>query len=224
MPRADLALEVRDVKPPLAVGWLSSPTFPPEVRMHGSILSQFGQTSHRMALVVLVGATLSACADAPAPLAPEGPAFSKGNSENTPAHVQQQLAALRGATAQFHDFDATTGEGGAYHEQLSPCVEVPGLGGMGYHYGNMALVDGTVSLLEPEVAMYEPQKNGKMRLVAVEYIVPLALSEDAPVLMGQTFHRNERLGLWALHVWIWKHNPMGVFEDFNPTVSCQFAP
>ena len=25
---------------------------------------------------------------------------------------------------------------------------------------------------------------------------------------------------YELHAWIWKHNPSGMFEDWNPTVSC----
>ena len=190
--------------------------------MHTSVLSRLYPKLSRTAMVALIGSALAACGDAPAPLAPGEAALARGNSENTPASVNQQIAALRRATAKFHDFDAAMAAG--YEARLSPCVAVPGLGGMGYHYGNPALIDGVVSLLEPEVVMYEPQKNGKMRLVAVEYIVPLNLSEEAPVMFGHEFHRNERLGLWALHVWLWKHNPAGMFADFNPTVSCEFAP
>lgn len=28
---------------------------------------------------------------------------------------------------------------------------------------------------------------------------------------------------WLLHVWVWKHNPNGMFEDWNPNVSCEHA-
>jgi hypothetical protein len=59
----------------------------------------------------------------------------------------------------------------------------------------------------------------------VEYIVPAAAWDQAgnrtpPMLFGQTFHLNEQLGVYALHAWIWKHNPAGVFADWNPRVSC----
>ena len=39
-------------------------------------------------------------------------------------------------------------------------------------------------------------------------------------LFGETFHRNDGAGLWVLHVWLWNHNPAGLFADWNPTVSC----
>jgi hypothetical protein len=48
--------------------------------------------------------------------------------------------------------------------------------------------------------------------------------------MGQTFHFNSspnRYGIpafYALHVWAWKHNPHGMFVDWNPKVSCEDSP
>jgi hypothetical protein len=47
----------------------------------------------------------------------------------------------------------------------------------------------------------------------------------AQELFGQRFHWNEFAvgGIWALHVWLWRHNPAGLFADWNPNVSCQFA-
>ena len=44
--------------------------------------------------------------------------------------------------------------------------------------------------------------------------------------MGQHFHfvgSPNRYGggaFYELHVWAWKHNPSGMFADWNPTVSC----
>jgi hypothetical protein len=43
------------------------------------------------------------------------------------------------------------------------------------------------------------------------------------VLFRQAFHQNDEAELWALHVWLWKHNPSGLFADWNPNVSCEFA-
>jgi hypothetical protein len=31
---------------------------------------------------------------------------------------------------------------------------------------------------------------------------------------------NPVLGWYILHAWIWQHNPAGMFEDWNPTVTC----
>ena len=58
--------------------------------------------------------------------------------------------------------------------------------------------------------------------MAVEYIVPGDFVDPAapPELLGQTFHLNEALGVWVLHAWVWKDNPAGVFQDWNPEVVC----
>ena len=50
------------------------------------------------------------------------------------------------------------------------CVEAPP-GGMGHHWTNQSLVDAVFDPLQPEVMLYAPDKNGKLKLVAVEYIV-----------------------------------------------------
>lgn len=68
--------------------------------------------------------------------------------------------------------------------------------------------------------LYEPRGNGTLHLVAAEYIVPLGLSATAPTLFGQTFHRNDGAGIWALHLWLFKPNPSGLFADWNPNVDC----
>lgn len=39
-------------------------------------------------------------------------------------------------------------------------------------------------------------------------------------LHAQTFHLNEGLGVYVLHAWIWANNLSGMFEDWNPRVSC----
>jgi hypothetical protein len=79
----------------------------------------------------------------------------------------------------------------------------------------------------------EPKRNGKLRLVALEYVVVKAAWDAThsppPSLFGQTFNfsgAGNRYGLppfYSLHAWIWKHNPAGMFEPFNPNVSCAAA-
>ena len=138
--------------------------------------------------------------------------------------VQRQVAELRARTAAFHRFEAAAAAG--WGTQITGCFANPALGGMGFHYGNVALIDGTVDVLEPELLLYEPERNGRLRLVAVEYIVPFTAWTGAtpPELYGQSFHRNEGFGIWVLHVWHMRENPNGIFADWNPKVSCQFAP
>ena len=131
------------------------------------------------------------------------------------AAMNQDLAALRRATAAFHNFHKAMAAG--YDDDLGlPCLETAD-GAQGFHYGNTALFDGVVSLLEPEVLQYEPKAGGGLRLVGVEY---LAFTDTQPAdLLGGEFHL-EDIDLWALHVWIWRQNPSGMFADWNPKVSC----
>ncbi|HUG02348.1 MAG TPA: hypothetical protein VML95_10815 [Longimicrobiales bacterium] len=148
---------------------------------------------------------------------------SHGKGASLGREVSVWLAELRATTAPFHRLDAARAAG--WNEQITGCLELPGTGGMGYHYGNIGLIDGTPEALAPELLVYAPQRNGRLQLVAVEYIVPFDAwtDVDPPSLHGIDFHRNEDFGLWVLHAWIWKHNPTGIFMDWNPTVSCPGA-
>jgi hypothetical protein len=135
---------------------------------------------------------------------------------------------VRRATQRYQDVAAATA---ASYALFLGCVSGPQGGAMGIHYVNGTLVgDGTLDPQRPEALMYEP-KNGKLQLVGVEYIVIAAAwdanSKTPPALMGQLFQYNaspNRYGIpafYALHVWAWKHNPHGMFVDWNPKVSCE---
>src|SRR6185312_15822951 len=139
--------------------------------------------------------------------------------------VDPEIAAyaeLSRVTAPFHEFDKAVAAG--WSAKITACMTDPaGAGGMGFHYGKTSLIDGTVSVDQPELLLYEPEKNGRLELVAVEYIIPYtAVSRDAapPELFGQKFLQNDVFQLWGLHVWAWKHNPSGVFANWNPRVTC----
>lgn len=153
-----------------------------------------------------------------------GERLSGTTGNHSAANVNRELSDARRATAPFHNVRKAENAG---YGQITECVEHPTLGAQGIHYGNGSLIaNSEVDADQPEVLMYEPRKNGKLRLVGVEYIVPfdfVAADADPPELFGQHFHPNEELGLWALHVWIWRHNPSGQFADWNPKVTCAFA-
>lgn len=151
----------------------------------------------------------------------------------TTTHIQLQaasgtaedrdLAALRRATAPFHNFDKAAAAG--WSTQITPCM-TDAAGGMGFHYGNLALIDGSVHVEEPELLLYEPEQSGRLRLVAVEYIIPYTAhsrSATPPVLFGQEFQQVDAFQLWGLHAWVWKHNPSGMFASWNPLVTCEHA-
>jgi hypothetical protein len=184
----------------------------------------------RLSLAALT-ATLAGCAGdatldltAPLPHSPQSaPAFSVGAAQTEGALVAQ----LRQASVRFQDIQVALDEG---YVQTSP-----GCGpGFGIVFRNNALVDGVLDPEHPELLLYEPQKNGRMRLVAVELLI-LAIPWDAthsgpPTYAGQEFEDRRAPGSpgppfpnYALHAWVWQHNPNGLFTPFNPTITCEFA-
>jgi hypothetical protein len=170
----------------------------------------------RLAFAAVVAATFTSCGGEDASVSTEEAGLS--------AEVNQGLAQLRRLVAPFHDFE--TAQEAGWNVQITDCLDNPTLGAQGFHWGNPAFIDSETVLLEPELLLYEPQKNGTLRLVGVEFIIPFELlppESEPPVLLGQQFHQNTQAGLWALHVWLGRHNPSGLFADWNPKVSCEFA-
>lgn len=151
---------------------------------------------------------------------------------------QSGFAAARAATAAFHDLNAAKAAG--YSVVVADlagltCIADPsGAGGMGVHYLNPALLDGSVSATTPELLVYAPDRHGTLRLVALEYLVLKADWDAAhggpgaapPSLFGQAFDltlAGNRYGLpdfYSLHAWIWDPNPSGMFAEWNPRVTC----
>src|SRR5688500_8241519 len=153
-----------------------------------------------------------------------GPALS-----DTSANVASDLAAVRAATAKYHDVSAALADGYqlGYRGVVTGCISHPTAGAMGYHYFNWAKMD-DVAIIEgdPEVLVYHTTGDGTLVLGAVEWVVPKPLWEQAgnsepPVVFGQALHvLNPVLNWYITHAWIWKHNPAGMFADWNPAVSC----
>jgi hypothetical protein len=144
---------------------------------------------------------------------------------------QPDVNAARQATARFHDVGQATGYGRFTDAQGIACIDQPGEGGMGIHYVNGALVgDPTEDVRTPEALVYDPDEHGHLKLVAAEYIVDQAAWDathtSRPSLFGETFElvgAGNRYGLdpfYELHAWLWKPNPSGFFNDWNPRVFC----
>jgi hypothetical protein len=135
------------------------------------------------------------------------------------------LARANLATAAHQDVEAA--EAGGWASTLGPgegslgCFEDPARGGMGVHYVNGDLLDAELDVAAPEALVYELDRDANITgLVALEYIVPVDAwtGEEPPTLFGRPLHQHPTLPLYVLHAWIWKDNPNGVFEDFNPRV------
>jgi hypothetical protein len=130
---------------------------------------------------------------------------------------QPDLQRARRATAAYHDQSLALAAG---YEAFLPCFDSPA-GGMGQHYVNFALLDGTVDAAAPEALVYEVAPSGE-RLVALEYLVPYTAAPadgPAPKLFGAEYSRHDDLGVWALHAWVWRPNPAGMHADFNSRVA-----
>lgn len=161
-----------------------------------------------------------------------GPVRAHGDEPHDGFELHKALAQARKATVDFKDVNAALAAGYTKFPDLhGDCVAQPGQGGMGVHYVNGALLDEKLDPLRPEFLVYGRTASGKHELVALEYVVfaPLwdALNPQPPVLFGHPFHlvrTPNRYGtpepFYELHVWAWEHNPNGLFNDWNPNVTC----
>ena len=126
--------------------------------------------------------------------------------------TNRELARARNGTAKYHDFDRADEDG---YEFLH-CVE-----GEGREYVNWSLVDCNFEIERPEALHYIPHGNG-LRLVGVEYVIPVACTATPPE--GFTGDDDEwefmaeDLPIWATRAAIWLPNPEGMFAEGNPKI------
>jgi hypothetical protein len=93
---------------------------------------------------------------------------------------------------------------------------------MGFHFLNPARIDLIADPAEPEVLLYLPDEDGVMRLIGVEYSVP-DVGQGPPPLFGLPMQGPFDRGngpAYERHAWVWRHNPAGMFQPFNPRLSC----
>jgi hypothetical protein len=139
------------------------------------------------------------------------------------------FAVVRSATARYHRVDVAIADG---YLPDTPCM-FSTAGARGHLYTNRPLIDGVVDASQPELLLYEPTKNGELRLVGVAFLVVAAawdaVNSTPPTLGGQEFtdRRLPPTGApfpnYILFAWVWRHNPDGLHALFNPRVSCEYA-
>jgi hypothetical protein len=134
------------------------------------------------------------------------------------------------STAAFHDLEKAKDAG--YSVQVFDAAGITCIasseGAMGIHMLNPSLLNGEIDAERPELLVYEPRNDGTLKLVALEYLVFESAWEgsEPPSLFGREFDfvpAGNRYGLppfYALHAWIWKPNPSGILDAWNPRVSC----
>jgi hypothetical protein len=177
-----------------------------------------------LVLAAAAALTLGACSDeAPLPAEPEIIARPQFAAARADAEANQALAELRRATARYHRLDAAIADGFAL---LHECEERPGEGPVGIVYANFARVlDGVIDPSLPDALIYEPSRRGPPKLVGAEFAIPYPLwtEPEPPEFLGVPFGEEDEFGVWGLHIWLWRHNPEGMFAEANPRVSCDPA-
>lgn len=189
-----------------------------------------------MAALCVASAVVPGTASSASSVSSAGSAGSVGAAEvgGPPAPGQRWLLLeTLLATLRFHDVHAAEAAG---YQPVSECVEDPTMGGMGVHYLHPGLAaDGVLDHRQPELLVYRPRPDGQMRLVAVEFFQPdadqnLGTDGDRPTIFGVPFdgpmpgHNPAMPVHYDLHVWLYKHNPSGLFAMWNPRVTCPPAP
>ena len=136
--------------------------------------------------------------------------------------------------------------------QGSACEAHPTLGTMGFHYvspqllGFTAPVNGRVNgtgtytgVNPPPILLYIPDGQGGLRLAGIVLLV-FAAAWDAtnshpPKYRGREFNymadnpstpADEAHGFmphYDLHIWLFDHNPSGLYAQWNPALSCSTA-
>ena len=135
-----------------------------------------------------------------------------GNYPGLAAKTVWELQQAKIATAKYNNFDNAISDG-----YVDINVIVPE---MGYHYLKMNNLNATFEYDKPEILVYNKEENGRMKLVALEYAVPIDLSPNAPSgFTGDDDSWSVYQGaLWTLHAWVWEYNPAGVFNPTNPLI------
>ncbi len=207
------------------------------------------KTVGMVTILVITGVT-AGCGEAKSPANPSPAGLASDQSVQSPGGAPA-LAAVRRATAAFHDVDKAIAAG--YPSPVGGHCDEIAAGAMGIHSANPALLQNQALVAEqPEVLLYLPSGDGNYRLVGVEYVQTLLLRNtqtgqvgpwfspnpwpahyvlvnSTPSMFGQTFqgpmpgHVPGMPWHYDLHVWIWRPNPSGMFAQWNPSISCQAA-
>lgn len=175
---------------------------------------------HRSLLVAMIA--LTACRGTGAVAGSATPMAVTASTANAHGHAAlsnseplpvTELAKARRATARYRNLREALKDG-----YVDIGVVLPN---MGRHLLKEALLDATFDAERPEFLVYMEDLGGRMRLVAVEYAVPLKLADTPPDGFtggADEWFRDERFELWTLHAWIFRDNPDGMFHPTNGRV------
>ncbi|WP_229833363.1 hypothetical protein, partial [Streptomyces purpureus] len=170
-------------------------------------------------------------APAPAPAPAPGPGHAPAPRLASPEATITGRAALAKAVVSSGRYLDPRAASAAGYVPDQYCVPNPaGPGALGYPHFNHAY-DNSLDPARPAALIYEDDRNGGRRLTALEWVVAdrdglTTTDDDRPTLFGRAFKgpfpgrfKGQPVH-YALHVWLWKANPHGMFEVYNPTVRC----
>jgi hypothetical protein len=145
-----------------------------------------------------------------------------------------QIEAVKKAVEKYKDVYAAVHDG--YWSTIG-CVHYDGKklpghvdydkGAMGVHFVKFSAVGPTFDPMNPPVLVYQPA-GAEFKLVAVEYLVPLAPGMKRPTLFGHDFQGPmegheplipQAFHHYDIHFWL-IDNPYGQFAPTNPNVKC----
>lgn len=181
---------------------------------------------HRRTTATLLAGAIALTAAAPTLAHGDEPRTRTPAEAHSRAGAGAEMAQLRKDLAKYQDVDVAIEAG---YIPASPCEESPA-GGMGFHYVNFALM-GSIDPKAPAILLYEPTADGGLELAGVEWFAAdadqdLTTDGDRPNLWGRDFdgpmpgHSPQMPIHYDLHVWLYEANPAGVFEPWNPNVTC----
>ncbi|MFJ6480404.1 MULTISPECIES: hypothetical protein [unclassified Streptomyces] len=171
-----------------------------------------------LALALTAAASLTLAA-ATAPLAA---------ADSGPGRAQGDLARTYAATARYQVHANAVADG--YKPDQYCVVDKAGPGALGYPHFNHKY-DNSLDPAKPAALFYEDDGRGGKRLVAVQWLrydrdQKLTTDDDRPTMFGIPFKGPKPGNFpgqpvhYALHLWLWKKNPDGLFETFNRAVTC----
>jgi hypothetical protein len=199
--------------------------------------------SNRLATTLTCILAASCTTDAPGPAEVRDHRHAAFAASLSPSEVAQALSTLRAHTAAWHNPEKAAEAGYTFpvgcSDERTEGLSAALARGMGYHTLNPDLLDGSTSLLEPELIVFgRNPSSGKLRYAGFDYFIPgdfypgpsaADYPGTPPILegLGTPLLWNDAHNGWIAHIWPWWHNPDGMFENFNPTIplcECEVRP
>ena len=165
-------------------------------------------------LMSMVAAAVLTAGLMPVTAAAHGGGDDDDNDRKLTSQQRKLVNTLRDVTEEYRSLAEAKEDG---YKKVTACVEKKGVGAMGFHYAKNSLIDGKTDARKPEVLVYMPDKHGRYKLVAVEF---LSTAKTRPEIAGVKFDNGPFPCTFALHAWIWRENPDGMFAAYNPDLRC----